>query len=38
LSSQYPTHPLVIDVSHKAELFDELCAKFDVPPLATAAA
>ncbi|OBZ73946.1 Coatomer subunit epsilon [Grifola frondosa] len=38
LSSSYPTHPLVVDLGHKAELFDELSAKFDVPPLAVAAA
>lgn len=38
LSTQYPSHPLVIDVSRKADVFDELCAKFVVPPLAAAAA
>ncbi|CCL98612.1 uncharacterized protein FIBRA_00614 [Fibroporia radiculosa] len=38
LSSEYPRHPLVADVGRKAQLFDELCIKFDVPPLAAAAA
>ncbi|KAI0924526.1 hypothetical protein AcW2_005395 [Taiwanofungus camphoratus] len=38
LSSEYPSYPMVVDVGQKAELFDELCAKFEVPPLAIAAA
>lgn len=38
LASQYPTFPMVKDVAQKAELFDELAAKFEVPPLAVAAA
>ncbi|GJE90925.1 coatomer complex protein [Phanerochaete sordida] len=38
LSSQYPSFPMVKDVTEKADLFDELAAKFDVPPPVTAAA
>ncbi|KZT10133.1 uncharacterized protein LAESUDRAFT_722300 [Laetiporus sulphureus 93-53] len=38
LQSQYPSYPMVLDVDRKADLFDELCAKFDVPPLAVATA
>lgn len=37
LVSQYPTFPMVVDVQQKSELFDELAAKFEVPPLAVAA-
>ncbi|KAJ7066640.1 coatomer complex protein [Mycena amicta] len=38
LSTEHPSHPLVVDVSQKADLFDEFCAKFTVPPLAISAA
>ncbi|KIP10017.1 hypothetical protein PHLGIDRAFT_125851 [Phlebiopsis gigantea 11061_1 CR5-6] len=38
LSTQYPSFPMVKDVAQKAELFDELAARFEVPPLAVAAA
>ncbi|KAI0343268.1 coatomer complex protein [Trametopsis cervina] len=38
LVSQFPTFPLVRDVQEKSELFDELAAKFEVPPLAVASA
>ncbi|KAF9223968.1 hypothetical protein BS17DRAFT_732612 [Gyrodon lividus] len=38
LSSQYPSHPMVTDLSTKAELFDLSAAKFGVPPRAVAAA
>lgn len=38
LSDQYPSFPMVMDVQQKSELFDELAAKFEVPPLATASA
>ncbi|EIM80394.1 uncharacterized protein STEHIDRAFT_142827 [Stereum hirsutum FP-91666 SS1] len=34
LATTFPTHPLVVDVNSKADLFDELAAKFDIPPLA----
>jgi len=34
LTAEHPTHPLVTDVSKKAELFDGFTAKFEVPPLA----
>ncbi|THH15264.1 hypothetical protein EW146_g5186 [Bondarzewia mesenterica] len=34
LASEYPNHPLVTDVNAKADQFDELAAKFKVPPLA----
>lgn len=34
LVSEFPNHPLVTDVNAKAEEFDELTAKFEVPPLA----
>lgn len=34
LTTEHPTHPLVVDVAQKADLFDEFCAKFAVPPLA----
>jgi len=37
LVDQYPTFPMVLDVQQKSELFDELAAKFDVPPLAVPA-
>ncbi|KAJ2936951.1 hypothetical protein H1R20_g148, partial [Candolleomyces eurysporus] len=32
LVSAHPEHPLVVDVNQKAEGFDELLAKFTVPP------
>ncbi|KAF9240683.1 coatomer epsilon subunit-domain-containing protein [Melanogaster broomeanus] len=38
LSSQYPSHPMVTDLSAKAELFDSSAAKFEVPQRAVAAA
>ncbi|THG99795.1 hypothetical protein EW026_g2612 [Hermanssonia centrifuga] len=38
LSGQYPTFPLVVDLAQKSTLFDELAARFEVPPLAVAAA
>ncbi|KAJ7668296.1 coatomer complex protein [Mycena rosella] len=34
LITEHPAHPLVVDVAHKAALFDEFSAKFAVPPLA----
>ncbi|KAJ7836526.1 coatomer complex protein, partial [Mycena leptocephala] len=34
LQTEHPTHPLVLDVAQKADLFDEFAAKFTVPPLA----
>ena len=33
LSAEFPDHPLVIDYQRKEALFDELSAKFTVPPL-----
>ena len=38
LAREYPDHPLVADYRKKADLFDELAAKFTVPALATALA
>ncbi|KAI1793459.1 coatomer epsilon subunit-domain-containing protein [Ganoderma leucocontextum] len=38
LSTEFPDHPLVADYRQKEALFDELAAKFTVPPLATASA
>ncbi|KAJ6581525.1 coatomer epsilon subunit-domain-containing protein [Mycena capillaripes] len=38
LKTEHPTHPLVVDVSQKADLFDEFAAKFTVPSLAVSAA
>ena len=38
LETKYPAFPMVKDVTQKAELFDELAAKFEVPPLAVATA
>ncbi|KAM5544191.1 hypothetical protein V8D89_001851 [Ganoderma adspersum] len=38
LSTEFPEHPLVTDYRQKEALFDELAAKFTVPPLATASA
>ncbi|PCH36245.1 hypothetical protein WOLCODRAFT_140287 [Wolfiporia cocos MD-104 SS10] len=38
LATAHPTHPMVVDVGRKAEQFDELCARFVVPPLPAAAA
>lgn len=37
LISQYPQFPAVTDLVDKAQLFDELCANFEVPAVATAA-
>ncbi|KAJ7765441.1 coatomer complex protein [Mycena maculata] len=34
LTTEHPSHPLVLDVAQKADLFDEFSAKFTVPPLA----
>ncbi|KAI0358085.1 hypothetical protein OH77DRAFT_1421366 [Trametes cingulata] len=38
LEKEHPGFPLVLDLERKAALFDELAAKFVVPPLATASA
>ncbi|KAF8141553.1 coatomer epsilon subunit-domain-containing protein [Boletus edulis] len=38
LSSQYPSHPMVADISSKADLFDSCAAKFEIPPRAVVAA
>ncbi|KAJ4465126.1 coatomer complex protein [Lentinula lateritia] len=38
LTSEYPNHPSVVDLSQKSALFDEAMAKYTVPPLATATA
>ncbi|KAF8578184.1 hypothetical protein K439DRAFT_1648846 [Ramaria rubella] len=38
LQSEYPNHPLVSSIASKGTEFDELAAKFDVPPLAVSAA
>ncbi|KAI0819153.1 coatomer complex protein [Trametes gibbosa] len=38
LAAAYPAFPLVTDLKEKADLFDELAAKFAVPPLATVSA
>lgn len=38
LSRQYPSHPMVTDLSAKAELFDSSAAQFVVPPRAVAVA
>ncbi|KAH7890810.1 coatomer epsilon subunit-domain-containing protein [Phlebopus sp. FC_14] len=38
LSTEHPSHPMVMDVNAKAELFDSCAAKFSVPPRAVAAA
>jgi len=37
LITEYPSHPMVLDLARKSEQFDELCMKFPVPPIATAA-
>ncbi|KAI0792164.1 coatomer epsilon subunit-domain-containing protein [Abortiporus biennis] len=34
LVSKYPKNPLVLDVEKKADIFDELASKFEVPPVA----
>jgi coatomer protein complex subunit epsilon len=34
LTGEHPEHPLVVDVTLKAELFDECALKFEVPSLA----
>ncbi|KAI0654093.1 coatomer epsilon subunit-domain-containing protein [Cubamyces menziesii] len=36
LSAEHPGFPLVLDIERKAHLFDELAAKFAVPPVAAA--
>ncbi|OCH96233.1 hypothetical protein OBBRIDRAFT_787309 [Obba rivulosa] len=38
LASEHPDYPMVADVINKDKLFDELAAKFVVPPLAVASA
>ncbi|KAH0836706.1 coatomer epsilon subunit-domain-containing protein [Lanmaoa asiatica] len=38
LSSQYPSHPMVTDLSSKADLFDSCATKFEIPPRAVVAA
>ncbi|KAJ7281405.1 coatomer epsilon subunit-domain-containing protein, partial [Mycena rebaudengoi] len=38
LITEHPSHPLVLDVAQKADLFDEFAAKFTVPPLAVSTA
>ncbi|KIK94194.1 hypothetical protein PAXRUDRAFT_468555 [Paxillus rubicundulus Ve08.2h10] len=38
LSRQYPSHPMVTDLSAKAELFDSSAAQFVVPPRAVVVA
>ncbi|KAG9313034.1 coatomer epsilon subunit-domain-containing protein [Chiua virens] len=38
LSSQYPSHPMVMDLNSKADLFDSCAAKFEVPPRVAVAA
>ncbi|KAI0630847.1 coatomer complex protein [Trametes polyzona] len=38
LAAEHPAFPLVTDVQQKAAVFDELAAKFTVPPVATASA
>ncbi|TFK39790.1 coatomer complex protein [Crucibulum laeve] len=38
LEKEHPNHPLVVDVTQKAELFDESVAKFPVPPAAATVA
>jgi coatomer protein complex subunit epsilon len=38
LSGKYPSHPMVTDLSAKAELFNSSAAKFEVPQRAVAAA
>ncbi len=37
LTTEQPNHPLVVDVSNKTDLFDRAAAKYNVPPIATAA-
>lgn len=37
-TTDYPDHPLVNDISHKAGLFDESAQLFDVPPVAAVGA
>ncbi|KZP25550.1 hypothetical protein FIBSPDRAFT_783108 [Athelia psychrophila] len=37
-TTDYPDHPLVNDISHKASLFDESAQLFDVPPVAAVGA
>ncbi|KAI6113066.1 coatomer epsilon subunit-domain-containing protein [Pisolithus sp. B1] len=38
LCSEHPSHPMVVDLSTKAELFDSCAAKFQLPPRAVASA
>lgn len=38
LSSQHPSHPMVVDIGAKELLFDECVSKFQVPPRAVAVA
>jgi hypothetical protein len=32
-TTEYPTHPLVVDITSKGELFDQLSSRFEVPSL-----
>ncbi|KAJ7070749.1 hypothetical protein C8F01DRAFT_1206453 [Mycena amicta] len=38
LSTQHSSHPSLVDVAQKTDLFEEFCAKFTVPPLAVSTA
>ncbi|KAI6149467.1 coatomer epsilon subunit-domain-containing protein [Pisolithus tinctorius] len=38
LCSEHPSHPMVVDLSAKAELFDSCAAKFQLPPRAVTSA
>jgi coatomer protein complex subunit epsilon len=38
LQSEYPEHPLVVSFAKRDAEFDELAAKFTIPPPAVAAA
>lgn len=38
LRTEYPNHPLVVSVAKRETEFDELAAKYSVPPLAIRAA
>lgn len=37
LSSQYPSHTMVTDLSSKADLFDSCATNFEIPPRAVVA-
>jgi coatomer protein complex subunit epsilon len=32
MTTEHPTHPMVVNVANKAAAFDELASKFVVPP------